>query len=95
MASYHQALTLLRSNKFIDYKQLGLKFRLFKCELLFNWCDVWRLARRFVARQLPLSPSTVSYFSSPTPTAHPPTLPNTIVPDPSQRLGLHGGRAHV
>lgn len=39
LEQYRQCLLLLRDNRFIDYKQLGFKFRLFKCEALYNWSD--------------------------------------------------------
>ena len=36
MANFNDALRFLRGNRFIDYEQLGLKFRLYSCEVLFN-----------------------------------------------------------
>lgn len=36
LANFNDALLYLRGNTSIDYEQLGLKFRLFSCEVLFN-----------------------------------------------------------
>nr|XP_023900352.1 NADPH oxidase activator-like [Quercus suber] len=36
LANFNDALLYLRGNKYIDYEQLGLKFKLFSCEVLFN-----------------------------------------------------------
>lgn len=36
MANFNEALLYLRGNTLIDYEQLGLKFRLYSCEVLFN-----------------------------------------------------------
>lgn len=36
MANFNDTLLYLRGNRFIDYEQLGLKFRLYSCEVLFN-----------------------------------------------------------
>lgn len=36
MVSFNEALLYLRGNTLIDYEQLGLKFRLYSCEVLFN-----------------------------------------------------------
>lgn len=36
MANFNDTLLYLRGNTSIDYDQLGLKFRLFSCEVLFN-----------------------------------------------------------
>jgi len=36
MANFNEALLYLRGNTYIDYDQLGLKFKLFSCEVLFN-----------------------------------------------------------
>ena len=36
MERFARALEELRDHAFIDYKQLGLPFKLCKCELLFN-----------------------------------------------------------
>lgn len=36
MANFNDALRFLRGNRFIDYEQLGLKFKLYSCEVLFN-----------------------------------------------------------
>lgn len=36
MANFNDTLLYLRGNTFIDYEQLGLKFKLFSCEVLFN-----------------------------------------------------------
>ena len=36
MANFNDALRFLRGNRFINYEQLGLKFRLYSCEVLFN-----------------------------------------------------------
>ncbi|KAF2431167.1 hypothetical protein EJ08DRAFT_189696 [Tothia fuscella] len=36
LANFNDALDKLRGNKNIDYEQLGLKFKLFSCEVLFN-----------------------------------------------------------
>lgn len=36
MANFNEALLYLRGNTLIDYEQLGLKFKLFSCEVLFN-----------------------------------------------------------
>lgn len=36
LANFNDTLQYLRGNRFINYEQLGLKFRLFSCEVLFN-----------------------------------------------------------
>lgn len=36
LANFNDALLYLRGNTYIDYDQLGLKFRLYSCEVLFN-----------------------------------------------------------
>jgi tetratricopeptide (TPR) repeat protein len=36
LANFNDALLYLRGNTVIDYEQLGLKFKLFSCEVLFN-----------------------------------------------------------
>lgn len=36
LANFNDSLLYLRGNTFIDYEQLGLKFKLFSCEVLFN-----------------------------------------------------------
>jgi tetratricopeptide (TPR) repeat protein len=36
LANFNEALLYLRGNNLIDYEQLGLKFRLYSCEVLFN-----------------------------------------------------------
>lgn len=36
LANFNDTLKFLRGNTFIDYDQLGLKFKLFSCEVLFN-----------------------------------------------------------
>ena len=36
MANFNDTLLYLRGNTYIDYEQLGLKFRLYSCEVLFN-----------------------------------------------------------
>lgn len=36
LVNFNDALKFLRGNRFINYDQLGLKFRLFSCEVLFN-----------------------------------------------------------
>lgn len=36
MANFNDALRFLRGNRFIKYEQLGLNFRLYSCEVLFN-----------------------------------------------------------
>ncbi len=36
LANFNDALLYLRGNTAIDYEQLGLKFKLFSCEVLFN-----------------------------------------------------------
>lgn len=36
LANFNEALLYLRGNTLIDYEQLGLKFRLYSCEVLFN-----------------------------------------------------------
>ncbi|CAG8489796.1 11551_t:CDS:10 [Paraglomus brasilianum] len=36
LTSFNDALLYLRGNMLIDYEQLGLKFRLYSCEVLFN-----------------------------------------------------------
>lgn len=36
LANFNDTLLYLRGNTSIDYDQLGLKFRLFSCEVLFN-----------------------------------------------------------
>ena len=36
LANFNDALYYLRGNPFIDYEQLGLKFKLHTCEVLFN-----------------------------------------------------------
>ena len=36
LANFNDTLLYLRGNLFIDYEQLGLKFKLYSCEALFN-----------------------------------------------------------
>ena len=36
LANFNDTLLYLRGNTYIDYDQLGLKFRLYSCEVLFN-----------------------------------------------------------
>jgi len=36
LKSFEKSLTLLRGNKFVDYRQLGFKFQLYACEILTN-----------------------------------------------------------
>lgn len=36
LANFNDTLLYLRGNKYIDYQQLGLKFKLYSCEVLFN-----------------------------------------------------------
>ena len=36
MANFNDTLLYLRGNTYIDYDQLGLKFKLYSCEVLFN-----------------------------------------------------------
>lgn len=36
LANFNDTLIYLRGNRYINYEQLGLKFRLFSCEVLFN-----------------------------------------------------------
>lgn len=36
LANFNDALLYLRGNPYIDYEQLGLKFKLYSCEVLFN-----------------------------------------------------------
>lgn len=36
LANFNDTLLYLRGNKYIDYEQLGLKFKLYACEVLFN-----------------------------------------------------------
>lgn len=36
LANFNDSLLYLRGNTLIDYDQLGLKFRLYSCEVLFN-----------------------------------------------------------
>lgn len=36
LANFNDTLLYLRGNSYIDYEQLGLKFKLFSCEVLFN-----------------------------------------------------------
>lgn len=36
LANFNDTLLYLRGNTVIDYEQLGLKFRLYSCEVLFN-----------------------------------------------------------
>jgi hypothetical protein len=36
LANFNDTLRNLRGNKFIDYEQLGLKFKLYSCEVMFN-----------------------------------------------------------
>lgn len=36
LANFNDTLLYLRGNTLIDYDQLGLKFRLYSCEVLFN-----------------------------------------------------------
>ena len=36
MANFNEALLYLRGNTLIDYEQLGLAFKLYSCEVLFN-----------------------------------------------------------
>lgn len=36
LANFNDTLLYLRGNNYIDYEQLGLKFRLYSCEVLFN-----------------------------------------------------------
>ena len=36
LVNFNETLLYLRGNKYIDYEQLGLKFKLYSCEILFN-----------------------------------------------------------
>ena len=36
MANFNDTLLYLRGNRYIDYEQLGLKYKLYSCEVLFN-----------------------------------------------------------
>ena len=36
LANFNDTLLYLRGNTYIDYEQLGLKFKLYSCEVLFN-----------------------------------------------------------
>ena len=36
LVNFNDTLLYLRGNTYIDYEQLGLKFRLYSCEVLFN-----------------------------------------------------------
>ena len=36
LVNFNDTLLYLRGNTYIDYEQLGLKFKLFSCEVLFN-----------------------------------------------------------
>lgn len=36
LANFNDTLMYLRGNRYIDYEQLGLKFSLYSCEVLFN-----------------------------------------------------------
>ena len=36
LANFNDTLLYLRGNRYIDYDQLGLKFKLYSCEVLFN-----------------------------------------------------------
>lgn len=36
LANFNDTLKFLRGNTYINYEQLGLKFKLFSCEVLFN-----------------------------------------------------------
>ena len=36
LANFNDTLLYLRGNTYIDYDQLGLKFKLYSCEVLFN-----------------------------------------------------------
>ena len=36
LANFNDTLLYLRGNRFINYEQLGLKYKLFSCEVLFN-----------------------------------------------------------
>ena len=36
LANFNDTLLYLRGNSYIDYDQLGLKFKLYSCEVLFN-----------------------------------------------------------
>lgn len=36
LANFNDTLLYLRGNRYIDYEQLGLKFKLHSCEVLFN-----------------------------------------------------------
>ena len=36
LANFNDTLLYLRGNNYIDYEQLGLKFKLYSCEVLFN-----------------------------------------------------------
>lgn len=36
MANFNDTLLYLRGNRYINYEQLGLKFKLYSCEVLFN-----------------------------------------------------------
>ena len=36
LANFNDALLYLRGNRYINYEQLGLKYRLCSCEVLFN-----------------------------------------------------------
>ena len=47
MVNFNDALVYLRGNRFIDYQQLGLQFRLYSCEVRFNrgLCSIYRNQR--------------------------------------------------
>ena len=36
LANFNDTLLYLRGNTYIDYEQLGLKFKLYSCEVIFN-----------------------------------------------------------
>jgi len=47
LANFNDALAMLRGNKFIDYEQLGLNYKLYSCVVMFNrgLCYVYLLQK--------------------------------------------------
>lgn len=47
LANFNDALAMLRGNKFINYEQLGLKYKLYSCVVMFNrgLCHVYLLQK--------------------------------------------------
>lgn len=52
LQDFENALFFLRGNRLIDYKQLGLKYKLYACEVLIGNCRVCAPAEKSVFSDL-------------------------------------------